>query len=92
MRDIARSYGKLWAGTTLAGYDDRIIRRPGMCIDRNDGDTYDDLWDLCIDAEADWVLITSFNEWHEGTEIEPSEEYGDLFIHRTNYWANKFKD
>ncbi len=92
MRDIAKSYGKLWAATVIPGYDDRIIRNPGMLIDRNDGDTYNDLWELCINGEADWVLVTSFNEWHEGTEIEPSEEYGNYFISRTSDWAKRFTE
>jgi len=29
---------------------------------------------------AFWQLITSFNEWGEGTSVEPAEEFGDLYI------------
>jgi len=88
MIQVARSNDKLCALTTIPGYDDRVIRDPGILIKRDDGDTYDYLWKKCLDA--DWVLITSFNEWHEGTEIEPSEEYGNYYITRTKYWADKF--
>ena len=31
-------------------------------------------------AQPDWVLITSWNEWFEGTSVEPSVEYGDLAL------------
>ncbi|MHA1437289.1 MAG: hypothetical protein ACTSPD_06900 [Promethearchaeota archaeon] len=90
MLKIANSFNKLCALTTIPGYDDRTIREPGIEISRNDGETYDFLWKKSKDA--DWVLITSFNEWHEGTEIEPSTQYNDYFITRTEYWAEKFKE
>ena len=36
------------------------------------GATYDSMWRAAIDAGADIVTITSYNEWHEGTQIEPA--------------------
>ncbi len=85
----AQSYNKICALTAIPGYDDRVIRDPGILISRENGITYDYLWEKSL--VGDWVLITSFNEWHEGTEIEPSEEYGNYFIDQTRYWANIFK-
>ncbi len=86
----AHLYNKLYAATVIPGYDDTVIRDPGIVIQRNGLETYDTLWISAINASADWVLITSFNEWHEGTEIEPSLEYSDLFLNRTKYWTNIF--
>lgn len=87
----AKSQGKISALTVIPGYDDRVIRDPGILVIRQEGYTYDYLWKASIDADADWVLITSFNEWHEGTDIEPSLEYGDYYIERTAYWSQIFK-
>ncbi len=39
---------------------------------RRNGATYDAMWHAAIAAGADRVTITSYNEWHEGTQIEPA--------------------
>jgi glycoprotein endo-alpha-1,2-mannosidase len=39
---------------------------------RRNGATYDSMWKMAIQAGADRVTITSYNEWHEGTQIEPA--------------------
>jgi hypothetical protein len=39
---------------------------------RRNGATYDAMWRSAIRAGADGVTITSYNEWHEGTQIEPA--------------------
>jgi hypothetical protein len=39
---------------------------------RRDGRTYDSMWRAAIQSGADGVTITSYNEWHEGTQIEPA--------------------
>jgi glycoprotein endo-alpha-1,2-mannosidase len=39
---------------------------------RSYGKTYDDWWKRVIASNPDAVAIISFNEWHEGTQIEPS--------------------
>jgi hypothetical protein len=38
------------------------------------GQRYDNLWAGAIDA-GDFVSITSYNEWHEGTQIEPATRH-----------------
>jgi hypothetical protein len=40
---------------------------------RRNGATYDSMWRMAIASDADRVTITSFNEWHEGTQIEPAQ-------------------
>jgi glycoprotein endo-alpha-1,2-mannosidase len=39
---------------------------------RRDGRTYDSMWKGAIRSKPDGVTITSYNEWHEGTQIEPA--------------------
>ena len=41
---------------------------------RRDGKTYDSMWTAAIQSSADGVTITSYNEWHEGTQIEPARQ------------------
>ena len=38
------------------------------------------MWRAAISSTADAVTITSFNEWHEGTQIEPA-----VACRRANY-------
>jgi len=88
---LARSQGKVSCLTVIPGYDDTKIRKPGLDAKRQDGETYRVLWEQAIAADPDWVLITSWNEWHEGSEIEPSWEDGDKYIQMTAKYAKQFK-
>ena len=49
---------------------------------RRDGATYDGMWRSAIAAGADEITITSFNEWQEGTQIEPAVSPGSHGILR----------
>lgn len=40
--------------------------------DREDGAYYNNMWAAAIHSEATVIGVTSFNEWHEGTQIEES--------------------
>lgn len=80
--------------TIIPGYDDSKLqeRKPPRPITRrHDGDTYKVLWEEAIAAKPDWILITSWNEWHEGTEIEPSVEHGSRELHTTRIYSEHFK-
>lgn len=44
-------------------------------LDRAEGVTYDIQWQAALDLgiEPAMITITSFNEWHEGSQIEPAQ-------------------
>jgi hypothetical protein len=70
--------GLVWAPSIGPGYiDDRAV--PGNTtptLARDNGAAYDKQWGNALDpalgGKPDWVSITSFNEWHEGSVIEPA--------------------
>lgn len=88
----AREAGKLACGTVVPGYDDTKIRRPGFVVSRHGGRTYRAGWEGVIGTGLDWALISTWNEWHEGSEIEPSVEDADRELEATRRLAARFKD
>ena len=89
---LARNHGRISYVTIIPGYDDTKIRKPGFKAERQDGQSYRVLWEEAVKANPDWVLITSWNEWHEGSEIEPSFEEGDNYMQLTGDYAPRFCD
>ena len=85
-----REAGKIGCVTIFPGYDDLKIRKPGLKVDRDGSRLYETLWREAIVADPDWILITSFNEWHEGSEIEPSVEHGEVYLTLTKKWSGAF--
>lgn len=59
------------------GYEDTRIRPwNGSCSrDREQGAYYQRMFDAAIASRASYIGITSFNEWHEGTQLEPAEPH-----------------
>jgi len=79
--------------TVIPGYDDSVqpSRKPPRPItDRYNGETYKVMWEEAIAANPNWVIVTSWNEWHEGSEIEPSVELGERDLNTTRQFAKKF--
>jgi len=75
----AQQGAKVTTATILPGFDDRLQpdrkgKRP--VIKREDGGPFRRLWKAAIAAKPDWILIVSFNEWHEASQIEPSTTFG----------------
>lgn len=83
---------KIAAVTVIPGYDDHKLGRPEPrpITSRHDGRTYRILWEEAIAANPDWVLITSWNEWREGSEVEPSAQNGELALRQTGQFAPRF--
>jgi hypothetical protein len=83
---------KIWAAGVLPGYDDtRVPGRKGTYIvPRNNGATYRSSWSGALASNPDWITITSFNEWFEGSMIEPSVQYGNLYLNITHQFAKQW--
>jgi hypothetical protein len=62
----------LCAPSVGPGYDAQRGDGDTRVKSRRNGRTYDSMWKMAIASGADRVTITSFNEWHEGTQIEPA--------------------
>ncbi|GAA2808738.1 glycoside hydrolase family 99 protein [Crossiella cryophila] len=74
-----RANGLVWAPSVAPGYLDKRAN-PGSgtpIVDRREGATYDRQWNNALDpaigGRPHWVSVTSFNEWHEGSQIEPAD-------------------
>jgi len=72
----ARQNGLLCSPSVSPGYTaSRLKPRDAQFVAREGGARYDATWAGAVDARADVVSITSHNEWHEGTQIEPAVPY-----------------
>lgn len=103
-RQAYRNYDAGSAGlkvvTVSPGYDDRHLRdanRKGnlyRSIDRQKGATYQRTIDfaLSVEQQPDLVLVSTFNEYHENTHIEPSRTHGRLYMDMTREFIQKAKD
>lgn len=85
----ARLHDGLVVATVVPGFDDTNIRQPGTVVHRDGTRTYEANWAAA--ARADWVIITSWNEWHEGSCIEPATEYGEQFLALTRRLATAWR-
>jgi hypothetical protein len=68
----ARARSLKCSPSVAPGYDGRRGVPDPTVRDRLAGERYDDSWTGAFAAGADVVSITSYNEWHEGTQIEPA--------------------
>jgi glycoprotein endo-alpha-1,2-mannosidase len=68
----ARRAGLLCAPSVGPGYVAARATGDLRMKPRRNGRTYDAMWRSALRARADAVTITSYNEWAEGTQIEPA--------------------
>jgi hypothetical protein len=71
----AHAAGLVCSPSVGPGYDGRRAGEPPVGRPRANGATYDRLWAAALAASPDQITITSFNEWGEGTQIEPAQAH-----------------
>lgn len=86
---------RLWAAGVIPGWDETRVqppRNPAKLFPRRDGAEYETNWKAATASKPDWITITSYNEWFEGTQIEPSvaagTKYLDITRQQTGLWKN----
>jgi Glycosyl hydrolase family 99 len=83
---------KLYIPPVSPGCDDHLVRAPTCVRDRADGQYYASAWQGALSAGPTWaVVVSTWNEWMEATQIEPSVQYGDQYLQLTRQYADAFK-
>jgi hypothetical protein len=68
-----RTANLICSPSVAPGFDNHNAVATGLLfVDRANGSRYDSMWQAAIAAGAEWISVTSYNEWHEGTQIEPA--------------------
>ena len=104
----AKENNKLFIPCVGPGYSDTQVRpwNGHNFKNREGGEYYDRFFQAALDAKAEVVGITSFNEWHEGTQIEPAipfnhdsfeyEDYDslvpDFYLKKTKEWSDRLSE
>ena len=89
---VARKEDLFYALPVAPGFDGRCWHIPGRVASRGLGRLYEAIWEKAMAYDPPFIVICSWNEWGEGTQIEPCEEYEDLYIRLTRRWAERFKE
>lgn len=96
-RDFGEEPGNLRIFTISPGFDDshltaafrqnKKVRRVARLGTR----TYENMQKVALDLHPapDYIVITSFNEFHENTHIEPSKKFDDVFLRSTRAFKDR---
>jgi hypothetical protein len=99
-QDLTTSWGAALWGPQLQrgvaqigpGYDDRAV--PGRRTpvrEREDGGFYAYSWQRAIAHRPELVLLETWNEMHEGTELCATREAGRRYVELTKKWIERLR-
>ncbi len=96
-RDFSEEQDNLKIFTVSPGFDDSHLtaefrqKKKVRRVTRRGTRTYEKMQKAALDLHPapDFVIITSFNEFHENTHIEPSKKFGDTFLRSTRAFKER---
>ncbi|MFH0943681.1 MAG: hypothetical protein V2A76_00630 [Planctomycetota bacterium] len=99
-QDLTTAWGAALTGPKLfdrvaqigPGYDDtQVPGRRTPIREREEGDFYRWSWQQALAYRPELVILETWNEMHEGTELCPSKELGDLYSQLTRVFVDRLK-
>jgi len=88
----ALGYRNPGIGSLGPGYDHSAVRgRAPLVVSRRDGAYYEEIWRKALEQPPNVVMVETWNEFHEGSDIADSKEYGRRFIELTRKYVDLFK-
>jgi len=96
LRAFSESHGIEWGLNVWPGFDstpvaDWCYGLGKIQIDRQGGLLYNKTWNAAIRNSPQWIEISTFNDWNEGTTVEPTIEYHYQYLYATAYYSAQFK-
>jgi hypothetical protein len=74
------------------GYDHSAVPgRTPLIVDRRSGKFYEENWTCFLRRPSNIVMLETWNEFHEGTDIAESKEYSRQYIDLTRHYVDLFK-
>ncbi|MFE3203856.1 endo-1,3-alpha-glucanase family glycosylhydrolase [Embleya sp. NPDC059237] len=88
--DIAKAHGlgKIWM-QPVAVQDERPNQ--GIYDEANNTENLRVSWDNSISGGADWVQLTTWNDYSEGTQFAPSANSGHTWVDISDYYLVRLK-
>ncbi|MEU6890677.1 endo-1,3-alpha-glucanase family glycosylhydrolase [Streptomyces sp. NPDC046557] len=88
--DVRRAHtaGKVWM-QPVSVQDSRPNQ--GVYDEAGNTATLRSTWEHAIDDGADWVQLTTWNDYSEGTQFAPSLHNGFTYLDLTSYYLTRFK-
>lgn len=78
---LAHNAGKKMLLPVHPGHDNSHFRDDPYVMPRREGQTLRDYLRAATDADADFLMVTSWNEWPETTVVEPSSNWPDPYLY-----------
>ncbi|KJK53549.1 glycoside hydrolase family 71 protein [Streptomyces sp. NRRL F-4428] len=89
-RDVRRAHdmGKIWM-QPVSVQDARPNQ--GIYDEAGNTATLRATWTRAIEDDADWVQLTTWNDYSEGSQFAPSLHNGHAYLDLTSYYLTRFK-